>query len=73
MEGWKCPECGRINAPFIDHCPCKDKWTTVPFTPYPYYPYFPQYPYNKPWEIIVTCDGTKIQSTYTSKGTKLEL
>ena len=22
-EGWLCPRCGRINAPFIDHCECK--------------------------------------------------
>ena len=28
--GWICPECGRVNAPHIDTCPCsehKDYWT----------------------------------------------
>ena len=22
-EGWLCPRCGTINAPFIGHCECK--------------------------------------------------
>lgn len=21
-EGWKCPECKRVNAPFVKECPC---------------------------------------------------
>ena len=23
--GWKCPECGRINAPHVSTCPCSVK------------------------------------------------
>lgn len=22
--GWICPRCGRVNAPWIDHCDCND-------------------------------------------------
>lgn len=26
-EGWKCPGCGRIYAPHVDHCDCqKNNW-----------------------------------------------
>ena len=23
QEGWLCPRCGRINAPFVNYCGCK--------------------------------------------------
>lgn len=23
-EGWVCPRCGKVNAPFIPSCDCKD-------------------------------------------------
>ena len=22
MEGWQCPKCGRVNAPWVSMCPC---------------------------------------------------
>lgn len=31
QEGWLCPRCKRINAPWISQCLCKDTqqyWTT---------------------------------------------
>lgn len=24
QEGWLCPRCGRINAPFVNYCECKE-------------------------------------------------
>lgn len=27
-EGWVCPICGRVNAPWVPECPCKGKQTT---------------------------------------------
>ena len=23
QEGWLCPRCGRVNAPFVNYCECK--------------------------------------------------
>ena len=73
LEGWKCPECGRINAPFVDHCPCKDVFKTnysqfipIPINPYPYYPTWP-------WDgtIVVTCkDNNTVNYSVTSNNKK---
>lgn len=31
-EGWICPRCGKVNAPFIEQCTCKsDSLTTSNF------------------------------------------
>lgn len=34
MQGWKCPRCGRINAPWKSHCDCteepKTNWPGLP-------------------------------------------
>ena len=35
-QGWECPRCGRINAPWVRQCDCSrgtydyDKWTITP-------------------------------------------
>lgn len=40
-QGWECPRCGRINAPWVRQCDCIDQsnwtvttndWTTLPNT-----------------------------------------
>lgn len=28
-EGWICPRCGKVNAPFISQCTCKSNNLTV--------------------------------------------
>ena len=43
-EGWKCPVCGIVNAPWVAHCPCagnpgyttKSASTNKPFEQYDY-------------------------------------
>lgn len=47
--GWKCPICGKVNAPFIHKCDCCKKVEPIKYVPYPYYP--PQWPYEH-WTII---------------------
>ena len=48
-QGWECPRCGRINAPWVSFCDChRDNWTvswnnTKPF-------YNPEW-----WKDYVTC------------------
>lgn len=27
-EGWVCPRCGRVNAPYLIHCDCKPTYGT---------------------------------------------
>lgn len=48
-QGWQCPVCKRINAPFVSQCPC----SSVPVTPMPWYPVYPLpwYP-TYPWTVI---------------------
>ncbi len=48
-QGWQCPVCKRVNAPFISQCPC----SSVPVMPMPWYPIYPPpwYP-TGPWTVI---------------------
>lgn len=50
-SGWRCPVCGRGNAPFVSQCPC----TGGGYPPYiPVIPPGPWYP--QPWGApVVTC------------------
>jgi hypothetical protein len=44
-EGWVCPKCGKVNAPWKGSCDC-----VVPvLMGYPTYPVYPQYPYWTPY------------------------
>lgn len=29
MQGWQCPVCGRVLAPFVVECPCKGQLQTA--------------------------------------------
>ena len=26
MEGWICPRCGKVHAPWVAECDCKPRW-----------------------------------------------
>ena len=41
-QGWQCPVCGAVNAPWLSQCPCNGKvptHTTTTGTDYITYPY----------------------------------
>jgi len=76
QEGWVCPKCGRVNAPFMDHCDCISKVDYIPnvipfIAPYPLYPDYTKpylFPYQ-PWNgtIVVTCEGNSCTYKVESK------
>lgn len=49
-QGWVCPKCGKVNAPWKESCDCVQ---VVPANPYQYpvQPYYPQpwYPTEPTW------------------------
>ena len=51
-EGWVCPKCGKVNAPWKESCDCVE----IVKNPYHEYPAYPEYPVP-PWypPYIVTC------------------
>ncbi len=49
--GWRCPVCGRVNAPWITVCPCSTGcWP--PYRPPCPCPVKPPYPDPGPWVCI---------------------
>lgn len=48
-QGWECPKCGRVHAPFVSTCPyCVGDNPWRPYAPQPYYPSLP-YPNTAPY------------------------
>lgn len=49
-QGWECPRCGRINAPWKSQCDCSvNNWTITS-----------DWTYKPEWMKEVTCQGTKV-------------
>ena len=59
-QGWECPRCGRINAPWVRQCDCSrnDKWDIT----------WDKHDYTKPWwyDYKVTCNGVPAQAQIDS-------
>jgi len=71
QEGWKCPQCGKINAPFVRSCDCSH-YVSEPWRPYPspWLPYDP-WVWEKwvyPWPKI-TWNGDWSTSSWVTTGT----
>ena len=67
-QGWECPRCGRINAPWVRQCDCSrnniyDKWDIT----------WCKDNYTKPWwyDYKVTCNGTSAQAQIDSETFKI--
>ena len=64
-QGWECPRCGRINAPWVRQCDCSrgDKWEIT----------WNKDDYTKPWwyDYKVTCNGTSTQAQVDSDTFKI--
>jgi hypothetical protein len=48
-QGWECPRCHKINAPWKSQCDCVEITSPQPYYPPYYYPYYPYYPASTPW------------------------
>ena len=59
-QGWECPRCGRINAPWVRQCDCSrsEKWNIT----------WNKDDCTKPWwyDYKVTCNGTSTQAQIDS-------
>ena len=61
QEGWKCPECGRVNAPWVRECACfaiggtPEPWRAIPPQPQPYVPPSTGDPLPTPMWPTFTC------------------
>lgn len=68
QQGWQCPLCKKILAPWMPSCNCQmAKPGKNPYPIIPSYPPYPSVPFLTPsWiEPIVTCDND-IQSNITN-------
>lgn len=64
MEGWLCPRCHKVNAPWVSQCSCEDFWrdkiTCNPCTT-------GAYPRDN-WSVTT---ATKLYPRYKNKGSYL--
>lgn len=53
-QGWECPRCGRINAPWVSQCNCSRNYWTVTYN---HLDVEPSWTGDKPswWKDYVTC------------------
>lgn len=53
QQGWQCPVCERVNAPWVSQCPC----APCGYPKYPTYPAYPptQQPMAPQWPTITCC------------------
>ena len=67
-QGWECPRCGRINAPWVRQCDCSrnNKWDKWDIT-------WAKDDCTKPWwsDYKVTCNGTSVQTQIDSDTFKI--
>ena len=67
-QGWECPRCGRINAPWVRQCDCSrnDKWDKWDIT-------WTKDDCTKPWwyDYKVTCVDTSAQAQIDSDTFKI--
>ena len=61
QQGWECPRCGRINAPWVSHCDCGRSYWTITSSP--------DWTYRPDWWKEVTCNPDtqwKVPSSFCS-------
>lgn len=67
MEGWKCPNCGRVWGPHVDAC----RSCNAPVIPCPQqYEYPPWWRWSPPWwqPYTVTCSSGYAQTVCECEG-----
>ena len=63
QQGWECPRCGNINAPWVAQCNCSRNKYTISWTSKP------SYTGDRPewWKDITCCHNNKASNSVTYK------